>query len=189
MVYDSDLNITWLADANYSATQYEQSCGELGAKDGLTTFPEATKWVSELVVNGVSGWRLPRSLQPDPTCERQTVVGSHGYYCSNSESEMGHLFYGDIMHGLSGKAGESIVNIHNANFDLFNNISTYGVYWSSTDFPTLPFITRNFEMRSGFANAYSKSTLNTPWPVHDGDIGLKLSVSPAEKYNQRHCKK
>ena len=171
MVYDSDLNITWLADANYAATQYEQSCGDLGIKDGKMDFSEATRWVKNLLYAGFSDWRLPKSAQPDLSCDRQTVIGSHGFNCT--ASEMGHLFYGEIKHGLGGKAGDSIIKTHNDNYRLFRNISPFGVYWYSTDFPSFFFISRNFETRSGFSNAYSKSVLLNAWPVRDGDVGLK----------------
>jgi hypothetical protein len=169
MVYDTEQNITWLADANYADTQYKQSNGRLGFEAGRMDHRDALKWVSELVYAGVSGWRLPKTKQPDTSCERQTVVGSHGFFCTGSE--MGHLFYGDSDHGLGGKEQNHINLIHNQNFQLFHNISDYGVYWYSDDFPSLPFIARNFEMRYGFSNAYSKSVMNNVWPVHDGDVG------------------
>lgn len=171
MVYDTDQDITWLVDANYADTLYKQSNGRLGFEAGRMDHRDALKWVSELVYAGVSGWRLPTTKQPDESCDRQTVVGSHGFYCTGSE--MGHLFYGDIDHGLGGNAQSHISEKHNKNYYLFRNISEYGVYWYNDDFPSLPFIARNFEMRYGFSNAYSKSVLNNVWPVHNGDVAGK----------------
>jgi hypothetical protein len=187
MVYDSDLDITWLADANYAATQYEQSCGEIGAKDGLMDFLQATKWADELSFGGYSDWRLPKSAQPDPNCENQTVVGSHGFNCT--AGEIGHLFYGEVNHGLGGKAGHNITEAHNRDFRLFHNFPSLGVYWYSTDFPSLPFISRNFQTRNGFANAFSKSVLINAWAVRDGDVGTDARPGPVAKENRSWCRK
>ncbi|MBE9033606.1 hypothetical protein [aff. Roholtiella sp. LEGE 12411] len=166
MVYDSDLYITWLADANYAATLYEQSCGKLGHNGGFMDFPEAMQFVDELVYGGFSDWRLPNAVQPDLSCKRQTVVGSHGFNCTNSE--MGHLFYVD----LGAKAGENIIQNHNENYNLFRNISRRGLYWNTPDYPTFAFISRIFQTRNGKSNAYSKSRLVSVWPVRVGDVGL-----------------
>jgi hypothetical protein len=53
MIYDDDLNITWLQDFNLAGT--------LGVGDGtgLMTWDEATAWVSSLTVDGIGNWRLP----------------------------------------------------------------------------------------------------------------------------------
>lgn len=66
LVYDDDLNITWLQDASNS---------------GVTmTWTEAASWADNLVFQGFDDWRLPAS---DTSCT--------GNGCSGSE--MGHLFY------------------------------------------------------------------------------------------------
>ncbi|OIP66619.1 MAG: hypothetical protein COT35_01095 [Nitrospirae bacterium CG08_land_8_20_14_0_20_52_24] len=51
-VYDTDLNITWLANAN---------------ANGFMDWSQANAWASGLTVGGFSGWRLPTTLQPDAT--------------------------------------------------------------------------------------------------------------------------
>jgi hypothetical protein len=74
LVYDVDLNITWLQDANYS---------------GLTfTWDEANLWAENLVFQGFNDWRLPVS----DSCS--------GNGCSGSE--MGHLFYTEGITSDSG---------------------------------------------------------------------------------------
>lgn len=67
-VYDTDLNITWAANANIN-----------GPMDWAT----ANTWATSFVLNGVSGWRLPSS----DNC----LI----YNCSFG-SEMGHLFYTEL---------------------------------------------------------------------------------------------
>lgn len=111
-LYDTDLNITWLADANYAKTSGYNT-------DGLMTWTQANTWAAGLTVGGVSGWRLPATLQPDPSCGMSSkpisFVLSYGGNCTGSE--MGHLFYKE----LGGVAGQSILTAHNANYSLFRN--------------------------------------------------------------------
>jgi hypothetical protein len=65
LIYDDDLNVTWLQFANYS---------------GITmTWNDAVSWADNLVYQGYSDWRLP-------------VAGlCTGYNCVTGE--LGHLFY------------------------------------------------------------------------------------------------
>lgn len=72
--YDTDLDITWLRDANVN---------------GLMNWAAATAWANNLVVGGTSGWRLPTS---DPACV--------SYNCT--DSEMGHLWYVELGNAAPG---------------------------------------------------------------------------------------
>ena len=49
LIYDTDLNITWLANGN---------------ANGLMDWWQANDWASGLTVDGVSGWRLPITDAP-----------------------------------------------------------------------------------------------------------------------------
>src|SRR3989344_3850600 len=51
--YDTVLNITWLANANYAGT--------------AMTWANANTWASGLNINGVTGWRLPTVSPIDGT--------------------------------------------------------------------------------------------------------------------------
>lgn len=70
LIYDTDLGITWLQDANYAKTSGDDA-------DGGMEWSQAMTWVAGLVYQGYSDWRLPAT----PPCS--------GYYCTSSE--MGHL--------------------------------------------------------------------------------------------------
>ncbi|CDH47455.1 PEP-CTERM sorting domain-containing protein [Candidatus Contendibacter odensensis] len=65
LIYDDVLNITWLQDANYAKTQYDNSGGALGDADGLMNWDTANTWAANLSyydsVRGVTynDWRLP----------------------------------------------------------------------------------------------------------------------------------
>ncbi|CAG1001383.1 hypothetical protein MTYP_02912 [Methylophilaceae bacterium] len=108
-VYDSDLNITWLADANYAKTSGYNA-------DGFMNWGDAKAWADGLSFGGYTDWRLPNA---NPIC-------GPNYFCTSSE--MGHLFYTD----LGGIAGQSINATHNSNYSLFQNVP-FGGYWSGTD--------------------------------------------------------
>ncbi len=77
LVYDADLNITWLQDANLS---------------GLTfTWDEANSWAENLVFQNYNDWRLPVS----DTCSGNACAGSemgHLYYTEGITSDSGALF-------------------------------------------------------------------------------------------------
>jgi len=147
-VYDTDLNITWATNANLAGTK---------------TWDAANAWAASLVIDGVSGWRLPTTLQPDPSCSSQSGGVSLGFSCSGSE--MGHLFYTE----LGGFAGYSISTYHNTNYYLFSNFTT-GAYWSGTEFA--PDNTRawDFAFYTGYQYAGYKTGSLFVLPVHDGDV-------------------
>lgn len=132
-INDTDLNITWLANANLAATN---TFGVSGINaDGSMYWDIAQNWISAMnSANylGYNDWRLPSTLQPDPSCDTQYNGDSFGYTCTGSE--MGHLFYNE----LGGVADSSITSTHNANYDLFSNIqsSIYShAYWSGVYTP------------------------------------------------------
>ena len=127
-LYDTTLNITWLADANLAATE------KFGVRfidlTGYTGAVAALNWIGAMNVAdylGFNNWRLPTTLQPDPSCGTQDSLGSRGLNCSGSE--MGHLFYNE----LGGMANQDIATTHNTNYSLFKNFQSHGfVYWSGT---------------------------------------------------------
>lgn len=69
-VYDTALNITWLADWNYRAND---------GGTGLMTWDGARAWADSLTLGGFTDWRLPYA---DPACGASDCLGS----------EMSHVF-------------------------------------------------------------------------------------------------
>lgn len=149
---DTDLNVTWLANANLAATN---TFGVSGiAANGSMTWSTAQSWVAAMnTANylGYNDWRLPTTLQPDASCSAQAVANgvseSAGYNCTGSE--MGHLFYSE----LGGMANQSITTTHNANYNLFQNVQS-NIYWSSTQYTNGVWI---FDFSGGGEIATSKS--------------------------------
>lgn len=158
MIYDTDLNITWLQDANYAKTSgYDD--------DGRMYWSDAMAWAENLVYGGYSNWRLPTTIQLDPSCSFQYEDGtndfSSGYNCVGSE--MGHLMYTE----LGNTAGESLVNTN-----PFINLQPFW-YLSGTEFSPSPNLVWFFNFNDGFLSAGGKSHPDNylyAWAIHPGDV-------------------
>jgi len=160
-VYDTDLNVTWLADANYARTSGYDA-------DGLMTWSQAMTWASNLSYGGYTDWRLPTTAQPDPTCSNQFNwtggVVSSGYNCTGSE--MGHLFYTEL--GVT--AGSSIFSSTDLDLALFTNVQSTS-YWSSTEYARDTNSAWIFAVYNGSQGALNKGfNYYYAWAVHSGDI-------------------
>jgi hypothetical protein len=87
LIYDTDRDITWVADANLCVTL--DDCINADANGGML-WADALQWAANLRYLGFSDWRLPTSLELDGSgpC-------GPGFNCSGSE--MGHLFYSELQ--------------------------------------------------------------------------------------------
>jgi len=171
-VYDTDFNITWLADAHLAASN---TFGVTGIVNGAMTWDKANEWIAAMnTANylGYSDWRLPTTLQPDPSCGQ--LGGYSSGYCTGSE--MGHLFYGE----LGGVAGQSIVTTHNANYSLFSNVpnDAFDAYWSGTSHHLNPGYAGDFSFLSGYQWYFDKGGAFRAWAVRPGDSALGAPVVP-----------
>jgi hypothetical protein len=168
LVYDTDQNITWLADANYRKTLFSGL--------GILPYPEAIVWVAGLEFGGHTDWRLPVTLDPDAGCADQPS-SSTGLNCTGSE--MGHLFYVE----LSGTGNEAIWMSGDPDLALFDQLDNTIGHWSETiASPTQSFLFR-------FAVGSQNVTGNTGpqgllmWPVHPGNItGVTAVPIPAGQW-------
>ena len=66
LIYDTDLNITWISDGNYAKTSGAQT------GDGTMSLDGANLWAAGLTFQNVSGWALP------------------------TETQLHHLFFGEL---------------------------------------------------------------------------------------------
>lgn len=165
LIYDTDLNVTWLADANYAKTSGYSETGQM-------SWNQATSWAANLSyydsVRNVTltGWRLPTG---DPTCSG---------YCGTG-TEMGYLFY----NGLGGVAGQNIIFTHNANYDLFTNIGgnvfNAAYYWSNSLAPAFTGEASYFAMRYGSQGGLALNNTLYAWAVRPGDVA---AVPEAQTY-------
>jgi len=162
LIYDTDLDITWLADANYAMTTgYDD--------DGQMNWQQSLDWVSQLTYGGFSDWRLPTTMQPDLSCSNQTIgvdstLSSNSYNCTGSE--MGHLFYNE----LGAVANASIFNSDDPAMEFFSNFQLQR-YWTSTEYAIDPTNAWLFGLANGSQGIYLKNYDFFAMAVHDGDIG------------------
>ena len=143
-VYDTDRNITWLANANVI---------------GRVNWQTAKDWAAGLNVGGVTGWRLPTALNTDLTgpCWGRNCTGS----------ELGHLYY--TVGGLTFGPGQNITS--SAYLSSFFSNMQNNTYWSGTEFPPYPPFAWLFATSGGWQSTYYKDTKNYyAWAVRDGDI-------------------
>lgn len=149
-VYDTDLDITWLADANYAATSGYDA-------DGRMSWDTAQTWITALnAANhlGTDGWRLPVS------------DGCISYDCTGSE--LGHLFYMEFG-GVAGY-GDPMPPLSDPDLALFSNIQT-SLYWSATEYPSDSAWAFEFGPYDiGRQIYYSKTYEFYAWAVHAGDV-------------------
>lgn len=180
-VYDTDLNITWIADANLVAsntfglstgvslgTHPSDSSGFDGTiiatGDMSMNWPGALFWIDAMnAANylGFNDWRLPITSQPDPSCNLQTDLGAGGFPLQGSgggctNSEMGHLFHVE---------GVSLTTP-----GLFSNV-LINLYWSSTEFVRFPDTSAwDFAFGNGTQNTAGKQSNFAAWAVRSGDV-------------------
>ncbi|MDP2784861.1 MAG: DUF1566 domain-containing protein [Sulfurimicrobium sp.] len=158
VVNDTDLNITWLANANLAASN---TFGVGGINpDGMMIWGTAQSWIGAMNASnggagylGYSDWRLPTS----ETC--------WGYPCTGSE--MGHLFYTELG-GVPG-AGSSILTSSDPDLALFQNVQSFN-YWSGTEYAPYPNHAWIFDMRAGTQHAYGKDNIMFALAVRPGQV-------------------
>ena len=145
LIYDSDLDITWLQNANYA---------------GTTMSPEgAIQWAEDLVYQGYDNWRLPSALNQDGSGPDSTYPFMQGPFIVD-DSEMGHLYYIDLGNPLHGPL---------INTGPFINVQDYYWYAENGDPPYenlqwMFFFDTGYQLLPGLwgGPAYA-------WAVRDGD--------------------
>jgi hypothetical protein len=157
LIYDTDLNITWLQDAQYAYTSgYSPTV--------LMTWADAMTWVASLNYKGITGWRLPT-----------TPLGTLGADISwrGMEGELGHIYYSEGITGWSpgpfyipGAMG------WNEN-----------PYWTATTGPNVggsPTAVRAVFDLNAADYLVSQDQTAMAWAVHDGDVGPTLPLADLE---------
>lgn len=111
MIYSTDLNVTWLQDANYARTSGYDA-------DGMMNWNDATAWASNLVYGGYDDWRLPTFDPSDPSVSGRSLI-----------HEMGYLYHVEL--GNSGTLTNTgpFINV----LTLVPDGGIYDWYWTGTD--------------------------------------------------------
>jgi len=156
LIYDDDLDVTWMANANVTGANM--------------TWEGAMSWADGLNFGGFTDWRLADTLLDDPTCRDPDSGGPN---CRGSE--FGHLFYDE----LGGVSGKTIHHTHNdAAYSLFENIAA-GFYWSRTRDPDPQVLNAAYIFYFGNGTQGPVSGTAFAWAVHDGDIGSSVPIPAA----------
>ena len=172
--YDTDADLTWLADANYSVTQYVNSGGTEGDADGRMHWADANVWATGLNIAGITGWRVAKTVDiGNDGCNLSNNGTDCGYNMDVSTGEMANLFY-TVLENVPYKDTDGNANQPGwggvANTGPFSNVLA-GYYWSSTEYA--PDTSKAWVFSSFYSNQTftGKSASNLyAWAVHDGDV-------------------
>lgn len=167
--YDTDLDITWLRDANAGGFQF---------------WDTAQVWVAGFEIGGYTDWRMPVMVDTwaagcdfdyegtDCGYNVHTIVGPRVL------SELGHLFNVTLANkGYCNTAGEcDIPGWGLSNTGDFVNMGN-GFYWTSVEYVPNPMLGWYFYAYTNYQSFGHKNHLLYALPVHDGDIGTPLSAA------------
>lgn len=187
LIYDDVLKVTWLQDANYAQTSGYDA-------DGLMNWEAANSWVTGLNINGVTGWRLPKtdpvngisyndSYSYDGSADGgYNISASSSAYAGSTGSEMSFLFYSALgnvgYYDIDGLAtGCKAPKYCLKNTESFNNIQIpfTGGYWSGSGFMQSADTVWFFSFYDGYQGNYVKSSsVLYAWAVHDGDVAAPI---------------
>jgi hypothetical protein len=184
--YDSFLNLTWLADANWAQTSDHDS-------DGLMTFGDAKAWADGLTLFGGSDWRLPTVTPVNDATHFNTTFSNNGStdwgYARTGvgggwgrHSEMGYMFY--VHLGNKGFAtpndaepGSQVMQSGwgPTNTGPFANLQP-APYWTDRAFDSS--FAWSFGFGDGFQNHGSpQSAGRRAWAVHPGDLLIPVPAA------------
>ncbi len=176
--FDTVLNVTWLANANYAG--------------GAMTWTEANTWVASLNMGGIGGWRLPRVTDTGaPGCNSSYGGSDCGYNVQTMDGSqifseaavmyyltLGNLAWYDTA-GIGVIPGSGLVNT-GAFVGIQNDASVY--YWLSGG-GTEPRLDRSdhewvFEFAGGTQGLADEAVERYVWALHDGDVGASVIPVP-----------
>lgn len=123
LIYDDDINITWVQD---------------GTLFGKGPWQAANIWANSLVYGGFDDWRLPSMPQMDPTCVSVETI-DYLKYKNCTAGEMGHVYYIE----LGNEHATNFIESRRNNYGLFPFMKSQGDgHWTSTKFdPSLEWLT------------------------------------------------
>ena len=189
VVTDTDLNITWVANANLAATNtfglatfvnlgtdaygYESKI----FPNGAMTWGGAQKWIGAMnAANylGYSDWRLPTTSDTGAPGIQVSYNGTDGGYNNPATSELSHLFYTE----LGNKGIYSTTRIFQSDYGLvntgpFTNFQANG-YWSGTEYAPDAKNAWFFATRFGNQDISSKTNFMYALAVRSGNVAAPV---------------
>ena len=159
--YDDVANLTWLANANAAGT--------------AMNWVDASVWVAGLDVAGVTGWRLPNTIDVgnDGSTYTNIYQGVDSGYNITTHSELSNMFYNVLgnlaQYDTSGVERPDYDGIID-NTGPFSNIQSWS-YWSATEYaPYTSLLAWSFDMGYGNQGREAKSEPIFAWAVQSGDV-------------------
>ncbi len=171
--YDTDLNITWLADANYARTSGFDA-------DGYMTWGEAKTWAANLSVNGITGWRLPTLVDTGmPGCDLANSGTDCGYNVATVTSELAHMYSvtlgNKVMFDTAGHLVSGWWGLGNTG--PFKNVQS-DMYWFGVEYAPYTNGAWYFYTSIGSQGFTNKSNPMDAWAVRSGDV-VAAAPTPA----------
>lgn len=167
MIYDTDLNITWLKDANYAKTSGYDI-------DGKMNWNTANAWASNLVYGGYNDWRLPSTTDLGMDgCNYAYSNTDCGFNVATNSSELAHLFFVELGNKSAyDPAGtyRGSLNSGLVNKSPFQNLQSDTNYWSEA-FSFLPAsYAWTFNTTLGLQYVNEQYYEFNAWAVRNGDV-------------------
>ena len=187
LIYDTDLDVTWLADANYAKTSGYDA-------DGLMTWAAANTWAAQLSFYNpltnqtLDDWRLPTTTDTGTIgCDFAYSGTDCGYNVNPASSEMAHLYFVTLgnqsvltttgadsgAHGGGVNPGSTLDNT-----GPFTNFQS-NLYWSGAEYAPSPSSAWVFGTGDGFQTIFGKAYSFYALAVSPGDVA---AVPEAETY-------
>ena len=170
--YDTTLDITWLADANYAGTNMD--------------WATANNWAANLnpYNSGITGWRLPDTVDVgnDGATYTNVFQGVDYGYNITTHSELSHMFYevlgNTAYYDTSGNSPQAGYGVSNTG--SFSNVQSF-YYWSATEYYAPSTNSAWYFNLSDGGQGYSSSKFDSfyAWAVHSGDVGVSAVPVPA----------
>ena len=189
MIYDDQLNITWLQNANYAATELSDTRRDQIIADvvsvpntggaphtlvtsdfqksgstytGRMTWWGAMAWAQDLVYGGFDDWRLATINLTSPSLSPHSCSDHNAATCKASGNELGYMYYID----LGGNSGNNKTGNQTVGGVTLNNIQPDD--WSATEF-NFPFA-HYFLFDVGLQLFSNKLRELSAWAVRPGDV-------------------
>ena len=199
LVYDSDLNITWLQNANLAATKTFGVSGILSS--GQMGWSTAQAWIAAMNAAhylGYSNWRLPQARPVNgsyynysfsyngSTDEAYNVCAANSAYPYSTASELAHLFYDELgnkgFYNVSGTAQGGYGTTNAGPFINLSNLpwpgapTAYVIFWSTPQVDIGDAMSFRFD--DGMQYVYDTAHAFYVWPVLPGDPANPDSSPP-----------
>jgi len=160
--YDDVADLTWLADANAAGTSMN--------------WADANAWAASLDVDGVTGWRLPDTIDVgnDGATYTNIYQGVDYGYNITTHSELSNMFYNVLGNTAYYDTSGFLTGCTRPNFCLtntgpFSSVQSGG-YWSATEYAPYTVGAWGFSMYNGNQYLSYKTSNFYAWAVQSGDV-------------------